>query len=152
MEQPDKFAELARVAVRRQETSRSFAVGVPMVVVIENLSPSNSIREFSVTVSMPTYCHPSMKTRCETWVPADFPGLHRFRRTQEDFAGVHIRAGDTFEVFEFGLCLDRKERSRMFGCGESDALHDRILVDAVMNGASLTSEISLSQIFSLAEG
>lgn len=137
-------SELAKLLVTPGPKARSGDVKTAQVVVeLENVSSVRWIREYSVTISIPSSCLTFASTSYNGEIKSEVPGRRRFR-----FSGAAIHPDDRSCVFATEIGIDQLTLRDTHLAGDvKAALADKVTVEAVVEGHRYTAEMQISELF-----
>lgn len=146
---PTSKPELARLFVTAGQKGRSGDVKTVQVVIeLENVSSTQWIRDYSVTISIPSPCLTFTSAMFFGEVRSGDPRRRRFR-----ISGAAIHPGDKSRVFGTEIGIDQLTLKGTYLAGDVNAaLADKVTVEAIVEGQRLTAEKSISEFFPNAIG
>jgi hypothetical protein len=141
---PIATVDLARLVIKRGQTGRSGDVKtVRLEVEVRNVAQTTWIRDYTVTVSIPSACLTFASAFYAGEIPAETPGRRRFR-----VMGSPVHPGEAFIVFATDIGIDQLMMKGTHLEGDVNAvLADKITVEAIVGEQRLTVEKPLSEFF-----
>ncbi len=148
-ESAPKF-ELASLKISAERKGLSGEVRtVNVSAVIENISPTKRINEYSCTLSVPSSCLTFQSAMYWGEIKSEVAGRRSFRRTEiDDGATKVILPGDKLKVYNLDLGIDqlKMKGTRLEGDFEG-VLKEKVTLDAVIQGQQLHAEKAISDLF-----
>lgn len=148
--EPPPNPELASLRIVTQKKGMNGDVRtVNVSAVIENVSSTRRINEYSCTLSVPSPCLTFQSSMYWGEIKSDATERRCFRRTDlDEGAQTVILPGDKLTVYSLDLGIDQLKMKGTFLEGDFEGvLKEFVTLDAVVQGQRLHSEKAISDLF-----